>query len=112
MAESTEHDGTDLEAPITAVTAFRDGARVTRAGAADLTAGLQPVVIRGLPASVDRSSVRVAVRGHAAALLEVEVNREYGADPVREETARLRAEVERWRDTVQALDDEDAACQA
>jgi len=112
MAEGTEHDGTDLDAPITAVTAFRDGARVTRAGTADLTAGLQPVVIRGLPASVDRSSVRVAVRGENAALLEVEVNREYGGDPVREETARLRADVERWRDAVQALDDEDAACQA
>src|SRR5207245_8110981 len=84
--------GVDLDAPITAVTAFRDGARVTRAGAVDLTAGMQPVVVRGLPASVDRSSVRVAVRGENVALLEVEVNREYGADPVREETARLRAD--------------------
>src|SRR5262249_17924218 len=67
----------DLEAPITAVTVFRDGARVTRAGAADLAAGLQPVVIRGLPASLDRASVRVALRGEDVALLEVEVNREY-----------------------------------
>ena len=102
----------NLEAPITAVTVFRDGARVTRAGAADLAAGLQPVVIRGLPASLDRASVRVALRGEDVALLEVEVNREYGADPVREETARLRSDVERLREAVQALEDEDAACQA
>jgi uncharacterized protein (TIGR02231 family) len=121
MAERTQDDtdavrvapdGTELHAPIAAVTVLGDGARVTRAAAADLTAGLQPVVIRDLPASVDRASVRVAVRGQNLALLEVEVNRRYGADPVREETARLRSEVERWRDTVRALDDEDAACQA
>ena len=102
----------ELEAPVTAVTVFRHAAQVTRTGAADLTPGIQPVVIGGLPPSVDRASVRVAVRGEHVALLEVEVNRRYGADPMREETARLRSEVERWRDTVQALDDEDAACQA
>jgi uncharacterized protein (TIGR02231 family) len=103
---------TALEAPVTAVTVFRHAAQVTRTGAADLTPGLQPVVIGGLPPSLDRASVRVAVRGEHVALLEVEVNRRYGADPVRAETSRLRSEVERWRDTVQALDDEDAACQA
>src|SRR5215472_17105387 len=103
---------TGLEAPVTAVTVFRHAAQVTRTGAANLTPGLQPVVVSGLPPLVDRASVRVAVRGEHVALLEVEVNRRYGADPVREETSRLRSEVERWRDTVQALDDEDAACQA
>jgi uncharacterized protein (TIGR02231 family) len=30
-------------------------------------------------------------------------------EPLREQTARLQAEVDRWRDAVQALDDEDAA---
>jgi len=103
---------TGLEAPVTAVTVFRHAAQVTRTGAANLTPGLQPVVVSGLPPSADRASVRVAVRGEHVALLEVEVNRRYGADPVRAETSRLRSEVERWRDAVQALDDEDAACQA
>ncbi len=36
----------------------------------------------------------------------------YRTDPLREETARLRAEAERCRDAVRALDDEDAAVQA
>src|SRR6266700_543456 len=103
---------TALEAPITAVTVFRDGARVVRAGAVDVAAGLRPVVLGGLPPSVDRESVRVALRGRGVALLEVEVNRGYGTDPVRTETARLRSDVERLRDAVQALEDEDAACQA
>jgi uncharacterized protein (TIGR02231 family) len=52
------------------------------------------------------------VRGENAALLEVEVNRRYGADPVRDETVRLRSEAELCRDAVQALDDADAAEQA
>jgi uncharacterized protein (TIGR02231 family) len=94
------------------VTVFADGARVTRSGAVQLTGGLGPAVIRGLPASVDEASVRVAVRGQGVALLAVEVNRRYGADPVRAETVRLRAEAERCRDAIQALADEDAACQA
>ncbi len=103
---------TELNAPITAVTVFRDGARVVRTGVLELTAGLRPVVVRDLPASADPASVRVAVRGRDAALLEVEVNREYGADPVRAEVVRLRSEAESCRDAVQALQDEDAAEQA
>ena len=103
---------TGLDAPITAVTVFRDGARVVRRGEVSLEPGLRPVVIGGLPATVDPVSVRVAARGRDLALLNVEVHRGYVADPLREETARLRAEVERCRDVVQALDDEDAAEQA
>ncbi|HEX9032670.1 MAG TPA: DUF4139 domain-containing protein [Streptosporangiaceae bacterium] len=107
MAEDTR-----LDAPITAVTVFRQGARITRTGAASLQPGLRSVVVGGLPAAADPASVRVAVRGQNAALLEVEVRRGYGADPLRDETARLRAEVERCRDTIQELDDENAAEQA
>ncbi len=105
-------DSTELRAPVTAVTIYRDGARVTRTGAVALRPGLSPVVIRNLPAVADQESVRVAVRGQDVALLEVEVTRRYGADPVRDETVRLRAEAERRRDAVQELDDEDAAEQA
>ncbi len=112
MAQGAELDGTELDAPITTVTVFSDGARVTRSGAVQVSGGLGQAVIRGLPASVDEASVRVAVRGEGVALLEVEVNRRYGADPVRAETVRLRADAERCRDAIQALADEDAACQA
>ena len=101
-----------LEAPITAVTVFRDGARVQRSGTVSTTQGTQAVVIGGLPASVDPASVRVAARGSGLTLLTVEVHRGYRTDPLRDETARLRAEAERCRDAVRALDDEDAAVQA
>src|SRR6516164_4560252 len=105
-------EGTALDAPITAVTVFMDGARVRRRGTVNVEPGLRPVVIGGLPASVDPASVRVAARGPGLALLNVEVHRGYRADPLREEVARLRGEAERCRDAVRALDDEDAAVQA
>ena len=105
-------DTRTLDAPITAVTVFRDGARVQRGGTVSMAQGRQAVVIGGLPASVDPASVRVAARGPGLTLLNVEVHRGYRTDPLREETARLRAEAERCRDAVRALDDEDAAVQA
>ena len=101
-----------LDAPITAVTIFRDGARVQRSGTVSMTQGTQAVVIGGLPASVDPASVRVGARGAGLTLLTVEVHHGYRTDPLRDETARLRAEAERCRDAVRALDDEDAAVQA
>src|SRR5215468_4807324 len=112
MADSTELAPPALEAPITAVTVFRDGARVQRGGTVTMAPGRQAVVIGGLPASVDPASVRVAARGPGLTLLNVEVHQGYRADPLRDETTRLRAEAERCRDVVRALDDEDAAVQA
>jgi len=105
-------EGTSLDAPIVAVTVFRDGARVLRTGTVSVPSGLRPVVIGGLPASMDPASVRVAARGAGLALLDVEVHRRYRTDPLREQASRLRAEVERCRDLVRELDDEDTAEQA
>jgi uncharacterized protein (TIGR02231 family) len=105
-------EGIGLDAPIVAVTVFRDGARVQRGGAVSLERGLWPVVVGNLPATVDLDSVRIAARGQGLALLNVEVHRRYRTEPLREETARLRSEVDRCRDAVQALDDEDTAEQA
>jgi uncharacterized protein (TIGR02231 family) len=102
-------EGTGLDAPITAVTVFQDGARVQRTGAVSLEPGLRPIVTGNLPAVVDPASVRIAARGRDLALVNVEVHRRYRADPLREETARLRSEVDRCHDAVQALDDEDTA---
>jgi len=101
-----------FDVPITAVTVFQDGARVIRSGLVSVEPGLLPMVIGHLPASVDPASVRVAARGRDLALLNVEVHRGYGAVPLHDETARLRSEVERYRDEVQARDDEDVAEQA
>jgi uncharacterized protein (TIGR02231 family) len=108
--ETTDSSG--INAPITGVTVFRDGARVTRVGTIAVQPGLRPVVVGTLPDVADHSSVRVAARGQGLGLLNVEVQRRFAADPRREETARLRADVEHWRDAVQALADEDAAEQA
>jgi uncharacterized protein (TIGR02231 family) len=105
-------DNIELRAPIGAVTVYRDGARITRSGTTALQPGLRSVALANLPDSAEPESVRVAIRGENVALLEVEVNRRYGADPVRDETVRLRAEAERCRDAVRELDDADAAEQA
>ncbi len=87
-------EGTGLDAPIAAVTVFMDGARVRRRGTVSVEPGLRRAVIRDLPPSVDPASVRVAARGRDLALLNVEVHHRYRTDPLREETARLRSEVE------------------
>lgn len=105
-------EGNGLDAPITAVTVFREGARVVRKGLVNVESGLRPVTIAKLPDTADPASVRVSARGQALALLDVEVHHRYAADPLREQTSALRADVERCRDAVQALDDEDAAEEA
>jgi uncharacterized protein (TIGR02231 family) len=114
MTETTAGAGAAdlMDAPISSVTVFRDGARVLRAGLARLAAGPGSVTIGNLPVTVDTASVRVAARGQDLALLNVEVRRRVGTEPLREQAGRLRAEVDRWRDAVSGLDDEDAAEQA
>jgi len=114
MTETTTEPaaGDLLDAPIAGVTVFTDGARVVRTGRARLTPGARSLLIGNLPAAVDTASVRVAARGHDLSLVNVDVRRRVGTEPLREQTGRLRADVERWRDAVQGLDDEDAAEQA
>ncbi len=102
----------DVEAQITAVTVFHDGARVVRNGSFTAGPGTVRAVIGGLPADTDAASVRVALRGHSVTLVDIEVQRKYAAEPLRADTGRLRAQVQACRDAVAALDDEDAAEQA
>ncbi len=112
MGRGNMTDDIDLAAPISGVTVFRDGALVTRTGRLSLVPGQRPIAVGNLPAAVDPASVRVGARGQDLTLLNVEVHRGYSAGPLREETTRLRAEADRCRDAVQALDDEDTAEQA
>ncbi len=102
----------NADTPITGVTVFTDGARVTRTGMTAVQPGVSPLVVASLPESADPSSVRVAARGHDLTLLNVEVQRRVAAQPRRESLAELRADVERWRDAVKELDDADEAEQA
>src|ERR1700748_1451124 len=83
--------------------------RATRTGATSVQPGVHAVVIAGLPDSTDPSSVRVAARGAGVTLLNVEVPRRGTTEPGRESLARLRADVERWRDAVRELGDADEA---
>jgi uncharacterized protein (TIGR02231 family) len=99
----------NADAPITGVTVFTDGARVTRAAVTAVQQGVHPLVVASLPHTADRSSVRVAARGHDLTLLNVEVRRRVAAEPRRESLAQLRADVERCRDAVRELDDADEA---
>jgi uncharacterized protein (TIGR02231 family) len=99
----------NADTPITGVTVFTDGARVTRTGMTAVQPGVSPLVVASLPESADPSSVRVAARGHDLTLLNVEVQRRVAAEPRRESLAELRADVERWRDAVKELDDADEA---
>lgn len=115
MTESVE-TGTNAQAsadtPITGVTVFTDGARVTRTGLTEVQSGVRPVVVASLPESADPSSVRVGARGDDLTLLNVEVQRRVSAVPRRESLAQLRADAERCRDAVKELGDADEAEQA
>jgi len=101
-----------VDAPVAEVTVFRSGARVLRRGQCQLDAGRQDVVVEGLPATLDESSVRAVVRGDGLVLLEVQVRRTFAPDPTMEQEAELAANVERARDHLQAVDDDAAAEQA
>jgi uncharacterized protein (TIGR02231 family) len=95
-----------VEAPVMAVTVFRDGARVTRSGEAELASGTTSVLFGDLPASVDPASVRVVARGQGVVLLAVESRNATRTETLRPDTTRLRHEVERCRDEVAAVRDE------
>ena len=95
------------ETPITGVTVFTDGARVTRTGVTEVQPGLRPVVVASLPENADPSSVRVSAKGTDLALVNVEVQHRVGTEPHRLSLAQLRADVERCRDAVKELDDTD-----
>ena len=100
---------TKLDTQMVAVTVFLDGARVVRRGRVTLDVGTRTVVLTGLPATVDHASVRVVARGDGIALRDVEVHRDFLAEPLREDTTQLRATVDRCREALQAIEDEDTA---
>ena len=108
-AATVETGPESADTPITGVTVFTDGARVTRAGVTAVQPGVRPVMIASLPESAEPSSVRVAARGEGLTLLNVEVQRRVAAEMRQESLALLRADVERCRDAVKELDDADEA---
>jgi len=57
---------TELASRIDRVTVYPDGAVVTRLGKAELLQGASQIVLRGLPATIDPSSIRVEGKGDGA----------------------------------------------
>ena len=105
----TTPTATAPEFPIVAVTAFRDGARVIRAGSLPAPAGTGTVTIGTLPTSADPASVRVTARSGSASLVEVEVRRSHRVESFVDEVRRLQAEVDERRVCMQAIEDDDSA---
>ncbi len=56
----------EVASKVDAVTVYPDGASVTRKAAVDLPAGASTLVLRGLPATIDPASLRVAGEGSVA----------------------------------------------
>jgi len=84
-----------LRAPIVHVTVFPDRALVQRRGSAPLEAGSQSLVIGGLPAALDRDSVRAAGSGPAGARIEhVDIAPEYHAVAPEAEIRALQTAIE------------------
>lgn len=95
-----------VDAPIKAVTVFREGARLSRTAMCTVASGINSILFGDLPASVDPASVRVVARGEGVVLLEVQARYAQRTESVRVDTARLRREVDRLRDEVKVLRDE------
>ena len=55
----------DVSSRMDQVTVFLDGAAVTRTARAELPTGSTTLILRGLPASLDPSSIRVEALGNA-----------------------------------------------
>ncbi len=88
----------DLASRVESVTVYPDAAVVTRAGRADLPAGVSTLVLRGLPASIDAASIRVEGQGSGAfSIGAVDVRLAPGeARPVVD--AELEGRIDRLRD--------------
>lgn len=80
-----------LTAPITAVTVYRDRARISRSVQTELQAGIQTLRIEGIPNAVDADSLRVNGRGNVV-ILSAEVMSTYHSEPPAAKVAELIAQ--------------------
>ena len=100
----------EAKSRVDAVVVYPDAALVTRVLDIDLPAGASTLVVRGLPASVDPASLRVA--GAAAgqvAIGSVETRLAPAAEPARDSAIeaklrKLRGDREAWQATLDALE--------
>lgn len=100
-----ESKGTPLDAPIVAVTVYRDRARVNRQGRATLDAGLHRLVLAPLPQTLEEQSVRASGNGFHARILGAEVITQFHSETPDVDVAALQAELEALQDRERALQD-------
>ncbi len=94
----------ELTAPIVHVTVFPDRALIQRRGSAPLEAGTHALEIAGLPASLDRDSVRASGSGPAGARIEhLDVAPEYHSVVPEAEVRARQEEVEELQHQLQLL---------
>ncbi len=94
----------ELTAPIVHVTVFPDRALIQRRGSAALEAGTHALEIAGLPASLDRDSVRASGSGPAGARIEhLDVAPEYHPIAPEAEVRARQEEVEELQHQLQLL---------
>ncbi len=84
----------DIDSTITAVTVFVDRARVTRTAGISLEAGIQKIVLRGLPMRIDPESVRVAGRGDGVKIAGVDVVTEFHTEAPEANVSALQTQLE------------------
>ncbi len=91
---------------ISAVTAYRDRAMVTRVAHFTLDVGEGTIVVRDLPAALDEYSLRVTGLGPARVrIMGVKIGREFKGRPAAAEVLKRRAALEKAEDEKRALDD-------
>jgi uncharacterized protein (TIGR02231 family) len=99
-----------VDAPIVAVTVHPALARIARQGRVEVAAGANEVVVPGLPATLDESSVRVAGRGDVAIrVVGVEVRARTGVDAPDARVAAAEAALRDAEGGLGAIDDLDRA---
>ena len=108
VATAAEETGTKLASRVAAVTVYADRARVERQGEVALKSGLQICEFTGLPGWIDDASVRLAVEpAGAARIADLQVRREYLAQPDSDEVRAAQSAVEELADKIGALEDEE-----
>jgi len=95
---------TDLR--IDRVTVYVSGAMVTRSGSVALPAGSQRLLVRGLPAGINRNLVTVRLEGNAVRLGAVDVQTVNEGDFVSPRERELRAHLEQLGDQRAAIQDD------
>ena len=108
---------TELNAPITAVTVYTDRARVTRSAEIELSAGETVLLLSGLPAKMDKDSVRVSGKGAGITIRGVDVKTDVqeGAEsskPLHEKKKQLNRDEYALNFQWQALNEQIAYYQA